>query len=83
MRAMMPEDSNIQTTGRERDTHMPVSSPIAGCPLLQSLFPAGSSNSERRAYLLSLLQMGLQPENKVSKRAKTRTQPSKRMTLRS
>lgn len=70
---MIPEDSNIQTAGRERDTFMPVSSPIAGFALLESLFPPDSSNSERRAYLLSLLQMGLQPEDKMNTRAPTRT----------
>jgi hypothetical protein len=79
---MIPEDSNIQAAGRERDTFMRVSLPIAGFALLESLFPPDSSNSERRAYLLRLLQMGLQRENKVNKRATTRTQLSKRMTLR-
>jgi hypothetical protein len=74
---MMPKDPNIQTTGRERDTFMPISTPIDGFAFLESLFPPDSSISERRAYLLSLLQMGLQPENKVTKRGTTRKRRSK------
>ena len=46
-------------------TVTPVSLPVGAFPVLEAMFPPGSSDSEKAAYLLSLFQMALQPEDDV------------------
>jgi hypothetical protein len=44
-------------------TVMPGSLPVGAFPLLEGIFPPGSSDREKAACLLSLFQMALQPED--------------------
>lgn len=42
--------------------------PVGAFPLLEAIFPPGSSDSEKAAYLLSLFQMALQSEDDLNRR---------------
>jgi hypothetical protein len=46
-------------------TVTPESLPVDASPLLEDLFPPGSSDSEKAACLLRLFKMALQPEDDV------------------
>jgi hypothetical protein len=46
-------------------TVTPGSLPIGAFPLLEGIFPPGSSDSEKAACLLRLFKMALQPEDDV------------------
>ena len=46
-------------------TVTPDSLPVDAFPLLEALFPLGSSDSEKAACLLRLFKMALQPEDDV------------------
>jgi len=46
-------------------TVTPRSLPVGAFPLLEAIFPPGSSDSEKAAYLLSLFQMALQSEDEL------------------
>ena len=49
-------------------TVTPRSLPVGAFPLLEAIFPPGSSDSEKAAYLLSLFQMALQSEDDLNRR---------------
>ena len=49
-------------------TVTPGSLPVGAFPLLEGIFPLGSSDSEKAAYLLSLFQMALQSEDDLNRR---------------
>lgn len=49
-------------------TVTPGSLPIGAFPLLEGIFPPGSSDSEKAACLLSLFQMALQSEDDLNRR---------------
>ena len=49
-------------------TVTPRSLPVGAFPLLEAIFPPGSSDSEKAACLLSLFQMALQSEDDLNRR---------------
>ena len=49
-------------------TVTPGSLPVGAFPLLEGIFPPGSSDSEKAACLLSLFQMALQSEDDLNRR---------------